>query len=948
TVAAGTQWDLGASTGLTAPGSLLKLEAGNNVTVAAGHVRTVAGGDLTVRTLAGNIATGTKANGFRFLPSSYAVDADLGGIGTANGGDVTLAAGQDVVSFLPLAGGQQGNAGSGAFGAAPGDVTVTAGRDVAGHFVVRHGEGRINAGRNAGTAARLLALSVVDGGWTVDAGQDVLLQEIRNPNGLFNNLGSTASPWKHFFDYAPDAYAALTAGNSVQLRGTALPRYGDAFSHGMPPLYPGTLDITAGAGGVVLGNDVILFPSPVGNLTVTTTGGAALVGTKPGDLAQLVLSDSGRTQYRAFGDFGIADHAAVPVHLDDAEPLRLDISGDLRGVLVGSSKRAEIHVGGDMVNGRFDGQNLRPGDVTRLHVAGDIVNRNEFTSVTGVAEPDFSPFELGLIYPPLTGSLAGLETRFAYDRATGRLTFQGRMTGDELGLLLSTPVRVFDANGLPVLLPNGEPLTRSVQILPPEVANRLYADSQDIPLNPDTGYRLGGGGAFDLRAGSLDLGATAGIVSQGPRANRALAQIFTRGADISLTLDGDLGLFSTRIASQNGGDISIFAGGDVAVGSRDFTADDRTARGIYTVDPSDVTVIARGDINVNGSRIAAYDGGDVTVRSLEGNIDAGAGGQGGVRVERLYVDPETREILTFAPTIRGSGILATTFPRSRNPAIPASLNRVGDITVVAPRGDILANAGGIVQLTLNGVLPGDATVTVNAGLSAKGPQGELLGPDGQPVRTADGGLVFIKDLKPLLDGQGRPVFDAGGHAVVVRRDAAGDEVPVFTADGQAFQPVLYRIEAGRSGIVGNNLRVDAVGDIRGVLVAGGNLDVVTPQNVNVTTVAGGNANVDAGGNISGNIIAIQGLNASGAGIDAALQSQNVTASGEVSGQVGFAAGTAAAATSQAQQAEEPAETLAAASAAGEVEEELKKALPAPRLARTVGRVTVILPGSSQP
>ncbi|MFN0067731.1 MAG: filamentous hemagglutinin N-terminal domain-containing protein, partial [Limisphaerales bacterium] len=181
TVAAGTQWDLGASTGLTAPGSLLKLEAGNNVTVAAGaailaaenwsvtiqagrdfsapdlvtpgvgsilfsgtgalqaqngqvsllagnnvtvaagHVRTVAGGDLTVRTLAGNIATGTKANGFRFLPSGYAVDADLGGISTAAGGDVTLAAGQDVVSFLPLAGGQQGNAGSGAFGAAPGD-----------------------------------------------------------------------------------------------------------------------------------------------------------------------------------------------------------------------------------------------------------------------------------------------------------------------------------------------------------------------------------------------------------------------------------------------------------------------------------------------------------------------------------------------------------------------------------------------------------------------------------------------------------------------------------------------------------------------------------------------------------------------------------------------------------------------------------------------------------
>jgi hypothetical protein len=190
------------------------LRAGNNVTVAGGHVRTIGGGNITVEALAGNINTGTKANGFVFLPTGYSVSPDLGGISMAKGGDLTLRAGQDVTSLLPFAGGIQTDAGSGAFGSQPGDVTITAGRDVSGHYVVRNGTGSITAGRDAGTASRLLALSVVAGGWTVNAGRDLLLQEVRNPNGLFNNLGSSTSPNRHRFDYAPDAYTFLTSGKT--------------------------------------------------------------------------------------------------------------------------------------------------------------------------------------------------------------------------------------------------------------------------------------------------------------------------------------------------------------------------------------------------------------------------------------------------------------------------------------------------------------------------------------------------------------------------------------------------------------------------------------------------------------------------------------------------------------------------------------------------------------
>ncbi len=940
TISSGTIWDLVASTGINSPGSLLKLEAGNNITVssgasilggegwsvtlqagrnfsladtvisgvgtiafagtgsleaqdgsinllagnnitvASGHIRTGNGGSITAHALAGNINTGTKANGFQFLPSGYQVNPDLGGISTANGGDVSLTAGQDIISFLPLPGGVQSDAGSGAFGAAAGNVTINAGRDVSGHYVVRNGAGSITAGRNAGTASRLLALSLVSGGWTVNAAQDILLQEVRNPNGVFNNLGSSSSANRFRFDYAADAYTILNAGNSVQLRGTALPRYTDIFSQNMPSIYPGTLEITAGAGGVILGNDVILFPSPLGNLEITTTAGGSLIGTKSSGLTQLIVSDSGKTQYRTAGDFGVADHASVPVHLNDPDPVRLNISGDMEAILLGSPKRAEINVGGDMINSRFDGQNLHDSDVTSISVTGDILNRNIFTSVTLATAPNFGVFDF--VYPPLIGSASGVQNQFFYNATTKVLTFQGRMSGDQLQALQNLRVRTFDQFGNPIMDGNGEPVTVPAEFISASAIQQLYADSQDVPTNPDSGYRLGGGGQFNFTAHNLDLGATVGIVSQGPRGNAALAQYFTEGADINITLGGNLDMFSTKIASINGGDIFIYADGSVNAGSRDFTVGDSAARGIFTSGNSDVTVIARGNINVNGSRIAAYDGGDVLVRSLEGDVDAGTGGGGAATVEKIYVDPTTRAIRTYAPTIPGSGILATTFPPSLDPAFPRSQNTVGDILVETPQGDIIASAGGIVQIPLNGIGSSLGTVALRAG-----------------TEDANGNVIYEGNI-----------------------DASG------------------------SGVIGSTVKLEASGDIKGLVFARDNLDIDAKQNVTVTALAGGNASVNAGDTISGTIIGVGSVNASGATVDAALLSQNVSTSGDASAsQQGFTQGNAAASASQSLAGDDKAKEAVAEKKSDE-EELAKKRQPGPRLAKTTGRVTVILPNKS--
>ena len=289
-------------------GGDILVTAERDIQVGAGSITTIGGGDITATATAGSVNTGTDTGGYAFNnvtgtstdpiyqvagvptvdnPTLY--PGALGGISTGAGGNVNITAGLDIISFLPSSANSASDvtteAGSGAFGS--GNVTLSAGRNVVGHYVVALGAGIINAGVNAGTTAsdpgyadgdpeptpqEELALSLINGSWNVLVTHDINLQEVRNPNGVFNEQGTVRSRSYHFFDYAAADSITLDAGNSVQLLGDNVPRNSDE-SPAVPIIYPATLNISAGAGGVVLGSDVILFPSPQGSLSINTTGG---------------------------------------------------------------------------------------------------------------------------------------------------------------------------------------------------------------------------------------------------------------------------------------------------------------------------------------------------------------------------------------------------------------------------------------------------------------------------------------------------------------------------------------------------------------------------------------------------------------------------------------------------------------------------------------------------
>ena len=149
------------------------------------------------------------------------------------------------------------------------------------------------------------------------------------------------------------------------------------------------------------------------------------------------------------------------------------------------------------------------------------------------------------------------------------------------------------------------------------------------------------------------------------------------------------------------------------------------------------------------------------------------------------------------------------------------------------------------------------------------------------------------------------------------------------------------IDASGSGVIGNNVTVKATGKIKG-LFYGNNVDLSAQKGIEGNGVARDNLTVSSSdGPIVGKWISGDTANVSGPEIIGDVLGKDVVTTGDVSGQKGFAQGTAANATSQSLQNDEQGKTLAAA----KTDEELGqfKGQPGPKLAKTVGRVTVILP-----
>ena len=782
----------------TGAGSI-SLKAGNEIIVAGGFIRTGGGGGLNIETLAGDVDAGLKPDTYNYRRTGYTLSAlGVGGISTTAGGDLTIQSGRDVLSFLPT---------TGAFGAEAANVNITAAGRVFGNYLLRNGVGTIQAGTDFGSFSAPVSLSLINGGWNVTAANDVFVNEVRNPNGIFNSVkvapvfnGAVIPADRrvgHYFDYAPDAFANFHGGNSVQLLGSNLPRPAGDVSI----IYAPRLSIEAGAGGVVLGKDLLLFPSSQGALSIGTTGGGSL-HSLPGTFSQLIMSDSGDADNATFS----GGHASTPLHKDDPGLVRLDISGDIRDVVLKSPMRTAIDVGGSVYNLTLELQNLATTDKSWLHIGGDLLFRGNITIEpvsTALATPDMN------VFSEVFTVNRDLGRKLLFDPTSRKLVFQGRMTEDEREFLLHPSVFAYDALGNPVLDANGGRVTKPAVFADPSTVQSLYARSQDIPSDlarASGGLIIGGPGEFELTCHTLDLGRSAGLRSLGTLSNPSLSSISPFGAKLTVRLEGDLLLASSQILSFSGGAIDIDAHGSVNVGTQDsFFESGSTPKGIFTSSGGNVTVQADGNVNVNGSRIATYDGGNIKVKSRNGDVNAGEGGLGQVDIFRTVIDPITGAVSINSSTIPGSGIIATTLRNSDG--------ILGNIEVSAGR-DIIANKGGILQISFNHRPENDhAQIDLNAVRNIEAKNSGIIGGN---ISLKAGG-----DISGLIIARENINIDTVGNVSVTALAQGSIGVSAGTVSGTT--------------LVGNTVNADA-GSISGTTIAA-NQTTVSGANTGGTTVS---------------------------------------------------------------------------------------------------------------
>jgi filamentous hemagglutinin family protein len=752
----------------TAAGSI-DLTAGGSVLVGAGFVRTAAGGNIDVTALSGNIIVGTKGDDIGYYGDSgtpWGVASYLGGVSTMAGGNVTL----DAVagSINPSTSSDPGFGISGAFGSKPGNVTLIAGTGIFGTFNVANGIGTIlagvslsggtptiqNSGANVGSSTRPVSLQLVAGSWNVWAGNNIYINEVRNAAGAFDAADSFP------FNYAPDAAAIFWAGNGITLLGQNL-TYPDSNS-ARGAIYAPQLSLNAGAGGITVDSPISLFPSSAGSLSILTRAGGDLVAVNsdPTVPSGITMSDSGPT--------------AAPLHVNDARPVTVDITGSIYNFDLTVPAFAQINIVGDAYNFGFSGQNLSALQTTAinlgqtakanlehaglldantdggLRVGGDLVYGDTLHAAS-VALADPIP---AAVLNSVSGDLS--TSVLSYDSATGQFSLTGQMTQKALTDLLAPAAGLDAAQRAAVLA--------------------LYADSQAA-----NGLALAGPGNFDITARNISLGISTGITAEFLNApNPGLVAVSPYGANLNITTSGNLDLTTTAIA--NGG---LFGGIDLSVGGTLDVGGTATAlgsasapKGIFTTSGGNITVEAVGNVNVDGSRIAAFNGGNVDVTSQTGDVNAGVGGQGSVVFTSLQLDPSTGQLIEIQQSIPISGILATT--------VYGSEAALGNITINAPEGNVNASLGGVLQVAFNNADTSANFINVTAG---------------KDINAAGSGVIgYNVTLKAVGNINGAVV---GLQSVAVTSQQSVDVTAVS----------------------GGNVDISASGTVSGTVIGGGDVSV---------------------------------------------------------------------------------------------------------------------------
>jgi hypothetical protein len=610
------------------------------------------GGSITLD-VAGDVIGGLNANAWLYsglLQQEttaqgviyYPVIADYGetkrgttavfteGIAAMAGGNVSVSAGGDFYSQV------------GTFGR--GNLQVFTGGDVSGRFLVKDGTGVVSAVGNFGTPAQPQLIEMGASKVSVSAQGAMEIGAIVNPD-LAENLQAS---WDN--GYTPNSSITLTAvtGN-VNIDGHLAPGYSPILNPYLPP----SVEISAPQGDIVVSGYFTQLPAQFGNLIMNA--GRDIVFDNG---AVWRMSDADPTTVYPGGVAAsspdLTSHASTPVHTGDASPVSITAGGDIIDMTIYLPKAATISAGGTISDLSYYGQNVYasgPAGTTSI-IAGQAIEYGQGTNVQlyqiQLGGPGYLVVEAGGGID--LGTSKGIQT-------IGNSANSAILSAGETGASLIV------AAGVATLDPQTAGQTLSTFFSSVQAAGVEYTDLKN------SGDAAGAAAAISqVRASTIDP---------------FLAQA-NSGQDITMT--------SSQISTAGGGSIFVLATGALNVGTTLLASASQGSTGILTETGGAVNIFTVGDLNVNQSRLMTFQGGDITVWSDQGSINAGKGSKTAINASPPQYSCSNGVCTeTFTPPAVGSGIRALTY--ATNPNTPAPPE--GNIYLFAPSGDIDAGEAGI-------------------------------------------------------------------------------------------------------------------------------------------------------------------------------------------------------------------------------------------------------------
>ncbi|WP_374088456.1 filamentous haemagglutinin family protein [Methylomicrobium lacus] len=697
-------------------GGDITLRAGGNIEgVNTGQKMTdwlVRSGTLTENktpTLWGINVSGDRSSQTGSIPAAKGIRNFNQNVGALGGGNVKVEAGGDIRNLsvmIPTTGKPLGTVGStpnqwvknGIAVNGGGDLSLAAGNDiVGGEFFTGKGTAALKAGGGIANngAGQGAVFELGDARFDIRARQDINIGGVYNPTLLKQT--QIVGGESRFFTYGQDSSVAfLAAAGNINFQNTA----GAGFEYSV---YPGTVKAAALSGDIGINRSMTLFPSAQGQLELlagrnvrssAVAGETVAINMSDADVSLLpnmlspVRSLEGslhdgliRTRERLdpFSPVANIIHAAAPVHQGSAgKPVIRANLGDIAftpgaQVIFFLPKASEFSAGRDIKNLSLSGQNLASDDMTLIQAGRDIAFNTQI-SPDGVVLSNPNKIEVG---------------------GPGQLQV---LAGRDINLGSSAGIRTIGNIVNPALSPNGA----AINVLAGLSDAIDYAGFiERYQANPEYRAELQALAGLDeqgqrehlhtfLRVLFEEIKQSAAAAAAAPAGERV--ELYQRGFDAIEALfpgdhyDGDLSLVFSQIKTLDGGGINMAVpGGKIDVGLAGQLAGIRKAAnelGIVVQQEGDLNALIERDFNVNQSRVFTLKGGDITVWSSKGSIDAGKGAKSAIAAPPpvTLVDEKGNIVTIFPPIVSGSGIQAI---------------GNGQVTLAAPQGIVDAGEAGI-------------------------------------------------------------------------------------------------------------------------------------------------------------------------------------------------------------------------------------------------------------